>query len=334
MCPNLHQTRHYEAVAQTQLQITAAAQILQTLAEIKVLAILLKGIALVDHVYKVPGERTMGDIDLLIRRQDLPIAEAALCSQGYTFSDEDRGFTPEFAREFMAEVPYSKGTVFIELHWHLVTMQWYRQTTALDIEGMWDRAVPAKIGTASALRLCPEDQVIHLCLHTAVQNSLVYPKGYRDIIKVVQAEEVNWSVLAQRARAWQVSTACWAALTVTRALADDVIPNGVLEALSVTRWRRRLLQRFIGSARAGHSLMAVGGKRFLAVLLVDRWQGLPGMIWHGLFPGRRWLQTRFALSDRATRWRQATYPLTILVQGLQALCRVLWSSRRIRPFDL
>jgi hypothetical protein len=326
---NLSKPRRYESIAQTQLQITASAQALQAFADAGVPAILLKGISLVERVYQAPGERTMGDIDLLIRRQDLPVAESVLRSQGYTFSDEDQGFMPEFARDFMAEIPYCKGTVCIDLHWHLVTMRWYRQTTVLDIDGIWDRAVPARIDAAPALRLCPEDEIIHLCFHTAVHHSLVHSKGYRDIVRVIRAEGVCWNVLAGRACAWRVSTACWAALTVTKALAGDAVPASALEALGVTRWRRRLLRRFIEPAQAGHSLMAVGGKRFLAILLVDRWQDLPSVIWRGLFPGRRWLQTRFALSDRATRWRQVTYPLEILAQGLKALWQVLWPERGI-----
>jgi len=101
-------------------------------------------------------------------------------------------------------------------------MSWFRATTAFDLDGLWTRAVPTEIAGAPALRLCPEDEVLHLCYHTAVHHGLAHPHGYRDILGVLRVEhDLNWSVLAERARAWRVSVAVWAALKVARGRMQD-----------------------------------------------------------------------------------------------------------------
>jgi hypothetical protein len=102
-------------------------------------------------------------------------------------------------------------------------MSWFRATTAFDLDGLWARAVPTEIAGAPALRLCPEDEVIHLCYHTAVHHGLAHPHGVRDILGVlrVECDNLNWFVLAERARAWRVSVAVWAALKVARSKKQD-----------------------------------------------------------------------------------------------------------------
>jgi hypothetical protein len=218
----------------------------------------------------------------------------------------------------------------VELHSRLVAPQWMRRATAFDLEGIWSRAVPMRVGDAPALRLCPEDEVIHLCYHTAVHHGLAHRQGYEDIVRVARAEAANleWDVLAQRARAWKVSVAVWAALHVVQMVngkgqmtndPEELIPNSALVALRVPRWRQRLLRPYVQQAVEGRAALVSGSMRFLGILLIDRIRDLPGVIGHGLFPGRRWIQTRFDLTERQVRWRQLTYPLEVVWRGVQAL---------------
>ena len=53
--------------------------------------ILFKGISLLNTVYQNPGLRHLGDIDLLIRKQDYPEVREKLESADYSFSDEMQG---------------------------------------------------------------------------------------------------------------------------------------------------------------------------------------------------------------------------------------------------
>ena len=310
----------YEQLAISAFQDTESVNVLKGLHRAQVAVIALKGLALLRRFY-ASEQRPMYDIDLLVHKGDLQKAEQVLIAQAYTFSEEGLGCTADFAREFMGEVPYRKGAVVVELHSHLVAPQWMRRATAFDLEGIWSRAVSMQVGGAPALRLCPEDEVIHLCYHTAVHHGLAHRQGYEDIVRVAQAEAANldWDVLAQRARAWKVSVAVWAALRAACAFDEAAVPERALQALRVPRWRQRILRPYVQQAVDGRAALVSGSMRFLGVLLIDRVRDLPGVLWRGLFPGRRWIQTRFDLTGGQARWRQITYPLEIVWRGLRAL---------------
>ncbi|HNT75170.1 MAG TPA: nucleotidyltransferase family protein [Anaerolineae bacterium] len=341
----------YTQLAKTTLQLAHVSQLLRLFHQANLPLILIKGIALVERVYPAAEQRSMQDIDVLVRRADFERAAVLLQTHGYQFSNKASLWNEAFAREFMGNVAYNKTGVAFDVHWHPVTMSWFRATTAFDLDGLWSRAIPTEIAGAPALRLCPEDEILHLCYHTAVHHGLTHPHGVRDILGVLRVERdtLNWAVLAERARAWRVSVAVWAALNVARSKMQDargkgqearnsqpgtrnsqlatrnshhaaeLIPEYALDALRVPRWRQRLLRPFVQRAMAGQAAMVSGTMRFLGVLLVDRARDLPAMVWRGLFPGRRWLQLRYDLSPRQAFWRQFAYPLEVLARGAGAL---------------
>ena len=321
MAVNADASVAYLSIAQQALQLQSASDVLHVLHKRDVPVLALKGLALLKRVYPDLRDRSMGDIDLLIRRSDLASAEAVLQSSGYLFSDEGWGFSRAFANEFTGEVPYRKDSVVIELHWHLLPLAWYRRLTLVDIDSVWARAIPIKVTGADALRLCPEDEIIHLCCHTAIQHSLIHPHGYRDIIGVIRVERDNldWLALAARAREWRVSVAVWAALSVTRQLKPAAIPAEMLAALRVPKWRQALLRPLLRRARAGKPVLISGSMRFFGVLLIDRLRDLPAVVLRGLFPGKRWLQLRYDLTPRQAVLRQFTYPVEVVRRGIKAL---------------
>ncbi len=200
------------------MQTAEIQRVLSRLHEAGISVIGLKGIALLERVYTHQGQRYMYDVDLLVSERDFLKAETVIQNLGYRFHNEGMGWTLPFARALMGQVPYHKGAMVVELHWHIVSNSWFRATTAFDLDGLWARAVPAEIAGAPALRLCPEDEVLHLCYHTAVHHGLAHPHGVRDLLGVLRVERdsLDWSVLAGRAREWRVSVAVWAALKVAR----------------------------------------------------------------------------------------------------------------------
>ncbi len=213
----------YTQLAKTTLQLAHVSKLLELFHRADIPLILLKGIALLERVYPVAEQRPMQDIDVLVRQADFERAATLLQAQGYEFSNKASLWNEAFGREFMGNVAYSKDRVAFDLHWHPVTMSWFRATTAFDLDGLWARAIPTDIAGAPALRLCPEDEVLHLCYHTAVHHGLAHPHGVRDILGVLRVERdaLDWAVLAARAREWRVSVAVWAALNVARGRMQD-----------------------------------------------------------------------------------------------------------------
>lgn len=306
----------------TLLQQTAAAKLLRQLNDAGIPVVVLKGLALIDRIYEGIHLRPMGDIDLLVKPEDLLRADAILQDQGYAFNNGGLGYRKAFAEKFMGEVPYSQGAVVVDLHWHLVTQHWYRQITRIDFSGLWERAVPMEVAGVETLRLSKEDELLHLCFHTALHHGLAHPRSGNDIARVLQqGTEVNWAEFTERAILWKVRVACWATLSVAHSLNQESVPQAVLDQLQPPRWRRKLLVSAMNQARGGSAALTLGSMRFLGVLLLDNLGDLVKVIGKGLVPGQLWLQLRFGLSKEEAFWRQFTYPLEVLYNGAQMLVR-------------
>ncbi|MDF1515348.1 MAG: nucleotidyltransferase family protein [Anaerolineae bacterium] len=311
----------YMRIARTLGQRASAEKVLNALAAEGIPVIVFKGLTLRERVYDTPHQRMMHDLDFLVRQADFEKAAHIIQSLGYAFTPGDKEYTFEFARRYMGEVQYRKGFVYIDLHWSLTAMGWYRLTTNFNLEQLWERAVPTKIGGAPACRLCTVDEIIHLCYHTAVHHGLAHGPSYRDIQGVlrVQGEGVDWLELAQCARNWRVSTAVWSALSVLRNQDAAVVPGVVLADFGVPKWRRALLKPIINRVQKREQMLTSGTMRFMAVLLVDRWRDLPAALLKGLFPGKQWLKTRFDLPDSQVIGKLVSYPFEVIWNGVRAV---------------
>ncbi len=157
----------YTQLAKTTLPLAHVSELLRLFQQAGLPLILLKGIALLERVYPAAEQRPMQDIDVLVRRADFERAAALLQTHGYQFSNKASLWNEAFAREFMGNVAYSKAGVAFDVHWHPVTMSWFRLTTAFDLAGLWTRAIPTEIAGAPALHLCLEDEVLHPVMCTA-----------------------------------------------------------------------------------------------------------------------------------------------------------------------
>lgn len=312
----------YRNVAWEMAQTNAAVRLLQAYHQAGIPVIILKGQALRGRVYVDVGARPMNDIDLLVRRSDWHRALAVLQELGFVFDESAGDWTADFAFDYMGEIPYRQEWLVVDLHWHLIVMAWYRRTTALDLAGLWERAVSGEVEGAPVLYLAPEDELAHLCYHTAVHHGLAHTRGYRDILRLIRAlgKDLDWDVLAQRARTWRVSAAVWSTLCAAQQLSPEDVPEDALSALKVAPWRQRVLQLFVKRALSkGKPAFFSHTMRFLNILFIDRLRDVPLTLVRGLFPGRRWLQARYNLSPRAARWRQLVYPVEVAWHGLRAL---------------
>ena len=283
----------------------------------------LKGIVLKDDLYESSERRPMYDIDVLVHYEDIERAEKVLRELGYTFlSDGD--YNLEFTRKFMGEIPYKKGGVIVELHWHLVSMTWNRRATQIDLGALWQRAQTIDLLGVPALRLSLEDEIVYLCYHLAVPHSLWHQSSISDLYRLIQknAEDIKWPLVVWRAKEWHIRVAGWAALRSLQMRTDINIPVQTMAAFEVPNWRQRLIERMIPSGEKRGSVLVSDHKRFLGILLVDNFANLPGVLISGMLPGRQWLKSRYNLTNRASYLRQLTYPFEVVMQAVKAIISI------------
>jgi hypothetical protein len=145
---------------------SALSGVLELLHRLRIDVIALKGVYLAQVVYGNVGIRSMNDIDLLVKKEDLPRVEKALTESGAVSDNPNRVITEE-THHFGYKLPGSG--IRVEIHWTLLSVKGMEN----DIAGLWKRSQPAVIAGVSARTLSPEDLLLHLCAHTAARRPSV-----------------------------------------------------------------------------------------------------------------------------------------------------------------
>ena len=313
---------YYATAARNILIYSDLARALRALSDASVPVIVLKGAALAETIYPSIAHRPMGDIDLLVRPQHLERARRTLEETGYRFVPEPEERFQPFDTRFTGEMAFRRQErpgVLIELHWEIVIPEWYRRTTALKVEALWERARPLKLDGAAAWQLSLEDTLIHLCVHLAA-HAFHHPPAYNDIDHLLRAEApFPWERFLERAAGFRVRTPAYFALAAARKLAGAPVLDEILTKLKPSSLRRKLVETIADPERvaAGEIPFSRPRSYLLHLALADRLRDALGVLVWLLFPGPRWLAQRYTLQGRLAPFLYTLiHPLFVTWQGL------------------
>ena len=181
-----------QQLLRTSVQENEIQEILAALADAGIDFILLKGADLSRRVYADPVLRAMSDLDLLLAREVIPLAELVLQKLGYRIYAGHRD-----KRLIVNEVLYTppKGKIlYVDLHWEIVAACSFYYIPYLPLKG---QAVSSNYCSIPALVLSPEHLLIHLCLH-AFENFPVLSQ-LLDLALVVLRLPLDWHKVLQEA---------------------------------------------------------------------------------------------------------------------------------------
>ena len=284
-------------------------------------AVPLKGAWLAETVYSNIALRGMGDVDLWVQRNQLDDASKIMVSLGY--SSRSKADRPQALQDAMGGETqlFKTGAPMVELHWNVFPGEWLRHTARIDEQAIWQRTLPHQ--GENVRQLSPEDAIIHICVHFAVNHQMSMP-GLRTLLDLDcgrQRLNIDWGTVAERARAWRVSTATWLVLRMLSELFGDPEKKLPLQALRPSPFRRRILKRFISPQNLMEGInISNGPKRFVFLLaLVDRPADACYLIWRAIMPDRTWLTLRYGLQD-APAWR-------FWLQRLWHPLRIVWQRK-------
>jgi len=201
-------------------------QILATFADEQIPTIGLKGVYLLENVYDHIALRTIEDIDFLIHHRDITKAISCLEHRGYhpktyfEIEDENKDLKHVSPLEKPNRLP-------VEIHWTIAEENW---PFKIDMDGLWERALPVTIAGENALALCVEDLLMHLCLHFTYQHRLrMGLRALYDFVVVLDAfdGQIDWHALAIRANEWRVARI----VAMTFRLLEDLLGCAVPQVL-------------------------------------------------------------------------------------------------------
>ena len=175
--------------------------------------------------------------------------------------------------------------------------EWLRLTSDIDDALIQSRAVRARLLDQPIFFLAPEDAVLQLITHLAVnhQFSLMAPRSLIDLALLTRSAAVDWDIIAAQARAWHLATAAWLVMTLAIDLVGLEEARTVAPRLAPSRLRQRLLTRLVNSAQiAAQADWRLSRWRFvLLLLLVDRRRDVLKLLFRTLWPERAWLSARY-----------------------------------------
>jgi hypothetical protein len=182
--------------------------------------IALKGAHLAEAVYGNIALRPMGDADLLVKQADLSRVQDLLVELGYMVSKEETFCAQEHLPPYRKE-----GSPSIEIHFNIVGPPF---SDRVDVEKLFVRAQACFIGGIEAWTLCPEDLLLHLCMHASYQHG--FDNGILPLFDIATAVEhyegeLDWEQVLSRSKEWGVSKCVYLALSLAERIAGASIPE-------------------------------------------------------------------------------------------------------------
>ncbi|MDQ6930477.1 MAG: nucleotidyltransferase family protein [Candidatus Eremiobacteraeota bacterium] len=198
--------------------------------------IVLKGVALTETIYKDPGLRPFGDMDLLFPLPQIDEAQRIVESIGYRASATPHNRQWYFEHYYhLPPFGVKRGSLSIELHWDLGRRP---HPFDLDFPGIRARAVKFSVEGVDALMMGPEDMLCHLALHSGWGNG--FDGHIRSIVDIAEVARrgIDWELLTRLVIEQKLGPIVTPALELAAWLFEAPIPDAVFNKLEPHRGGR------------------------------------------------------------------------------------------------
>ena len=202
-----------------------------------------KGPLLAEKVYGTVSARQFGDLDLLVRPEDVVKARRLLVAEGYT---------PEFALEGKIESEYLRSEhafqfqkedagFVVEVHWRFGSRD---QAFPVSAEDVWRRHGRQQFHGHNLRTLVQEDLLLYLCMHGAKHgwDRLEWISCLRELISVERAN-IAWAEMLRRARSAGALRGLYIAILLAEELGATEVPEEIRAEALLDRQACQLAKR-------------------------------------------------------------------------------------------
>ncbi len=299
------------------------APVLEAFQQANTLVIPLKGVYLAEHVYGNVAVRPMNDIDLLVHKSDLAQVETILEGLNYRRTHQVTDTLKEAHHFGYKHVEHG---IFIEVHWNLVNDDF---GVHVDIDALMDRSRAALTAKVPVREMLPEDQVLHLCIHTAMHRFEIGVRAMCDLAETVRHYQttIDWECLRQRARQWGVEHCAYLNLRLAKELLNAPVSENWLNTLQPDDFDPgylALAQEYLFAYIEETSYALPQMSQFVRIWMTRNLVRRMVMFWQGVFLPPKVLAMRYSTSPNS--WRILLYyPIRI---------RDLWRKHSRVSWDL
>jgi hypothetical protein len=198
-----------------------------------------KGPALAIQAYGDASLRDYGDLDLLVRREDLAAADAALVRAGYRDLSVSAAARAALLRNGH-HLQYRRNGVLLEVHWRFGKAVF---GFAEEVSGLWERADAVEVRGRRVRTLSVPDHLLALAIHA---SKTMWSSLDATVCMVRLAGRVaprEWPRVVEQARRWRCEEALRVSLLLGEHMLGAPCRRGLAEHLPATPGVRRLAAR-------------------------------------------------------------------------------------------
>lgn len=188
-----------------------------------------KGLALAEMVYGDIAARQAGDLDLLIRADDLQRSQNVMAELGYTshasFSDDEQKEYVKSGYEFSFDG--AAGPNLVELQW---AFQPRFYAVDFDMNDTFDRALTVTVAGRPMKTPSPADLLLTLSVHAAkhLWERLIW---ICDIARLMQLPNLDWSGIGLQSRDLGISRILWMTMRLAERFFGVCVPPAALASV-------------------------------------------------------------------------------------------------------
>jgi len=191
-------------------------------------AIPFKGVVLATSVYHNLTLRQSGDLDILVKPQDVVKVRELLITQGYQL-DVDYGWQHTFVHQ--------QKQIAVDLHWELTPISYFPFQLP-DFEALWQRSKSLTLRGESVIDLCADDLLIILAVQVARggfdgKESLAQICDLAELIRIQQT--LDWDKLLQQVRTLGLDRPFFMGLLLVKNLLNPPLAAQVKQAIQQQR---------------------------------------------------------------------------------------------------
>ena len=232
-------TLYYAKLKRNMHILGALRGVLSILQEANIQCIILKGIALAEHVYPNIAMRGMSDVDILVKKEDLFKIDECLSSLEYTSRDSTLEEALHNPVGYLASLEYRKddpSPLNLHVHWHAVntSVPATMFVERIDINRLWEHSAVTSVADSHALMLSPEHLIIYLCEHALrVGHSFDRLILICDIFFSIKAFEniIDWNFVSEESRRFGLSRFVYYGLSIVKHYTSLGIPDECIAKL-------------------------------------------------------------------------------------------------------
>ncbi|MDT5158072.1 MAG: hypothetical protein QOH51_2429 [Acidobacteriota bacterium] len=183
-----------------------------------------KGPALAVQAYGQLSLRRFIDLDVIVRRRDVGRAGVLLQSLGFSKPEGLTRAQEEFLLKHQHNLAFTRdaGRLSVELHWELAPARFASVPLG---EAVWQRAVAVGLSGGEVKSLSPEDLLLALCVH-GTKHLWERLAWVCDVAALLNSQtNLDWSLIARRARDSRVERMLYLGLCLARGLAGASVPD-------------------------------------------------------------------------------------------------------------